>query len=103
MNLKDFLADCTKEQIIDQATADKMYSHFLAKTAVQKNQHSSSTSVSSTTNNVLIITVSIIGVLLIGFGIIYLFAHNWDHLTRSTKTGLNSQYSRPPKSPMMYE
>lgn len=88
MNLKDFLDDCKNEQIIDESTVDKMYAHFqlrqkeiAAKQPVITQQ--------SSNNNGLIITVGIIGVVLIGFGIIYLFAHNWDQLSRSTKTLLS--------------
>ncbi|MDH4473399.1 MAG: DUF2157 domain-containing protein [Fluviicola sp.] len=90
MNLKDFLEDCRKENIIDQSTVDRMYDHFLSrdKERVINAQNRSQLSQNSK-NNGLIITVSIIGVLLIGFGIIYLFAHNWDHLSRSTKTVLS--------------
>lgn len=90
MNLKDFLEDCKDERIIDQATADRMYAHFLRRNE-QATQHSQTylRKNQSSKNNGLIITVSILGVLLIGFGIIYLFAHNWDHLSRSMKTFLS--------------
>lgn len=87
MNLKDFLEDCKRENIIDQTTLDRMYSHFL-----KRNEQSASVQNQLNQNkqsNGLIITVSIIGVVLIGFGIIYLFAHNWDHLSRFTKTLLS--------------
>lgn len=90
MNLKDFLEDCRKENIIDQLTADRMYDHFLAGDQQRAINAQNRSQVSQNNkNNGLIITVSIIGVLLIGFGIIYLFAHNWDHLARSTKTILS--------------
>ncbi|ASS48280.1 MAG: hypothetical protein A3D31_19200 [Candidatus Fluviicola riflensis] len=87
MNLKNFLEDCRQENIIDQSTMDRMYAHFLA----GDKQRSINAQQQSQLNksNGLIITVSIIGVLLIGFGIIYLFAHNWDNLSRSTKTVLS--------------
>ncbi|HLP56173.1 MAG TPA: DUF2157 domain-containing protein [Fluviicola sp.] len=90
MNLKDFLEDCRKENIIDQATMDRMYDHFLLRGKQQPviSQQSSQPAQNKQSNG-LIITVSIIGVLLIGFGIIYLFAHNWDNLSRSTKTLLS--------------
>lgn len=90
MNLKDFLEDCRKQNIIDQLTADRMYDHFLAGDQQRAiNAQNRSQLSQNNKNNGLIITVSIIGVLLIGFGIIYLFAHNWDHLARSTKTILS--------------
>jgi uncharacterized membrane protein len=90
MNLKDFLEDCKQENIIDQATVDRMYTHFLS-----QNERRSITAQNQSQlnqdkkNDGLIITVSIIGVFLIGFGIIYLFAHNWDELSRPTKTILS--------------
>ncbi|MFN5984302.1 MAG: DUF2157 domain-containing protein [Fluviicola sp.] len=88
MNLKEFLDDCKKEQIIDESTVDKMYSHFL-KRQKQNTPSQQTFTQQPSNNNALIITVGIIGVILIGFGIIYLFAHNWDQLSRSTKTLLS--------------
>lgn len=90
MDLKQFLEDCKQENIIDQATEDRMYAHFLKR----KEQQASRTidqlkNNQKKQNNGLIITVSIIGVVLIGFGVIYLFAHNWDQFSRSTKTALS--------------
>lgn len=90
MNLKDFLEDCRKENIIDQTTLDRMYAHFLVKKEQQSVKAQDQPQINQQkSGNGLIITVSIIGVLLIGFGIIYLFAHNWDYLSRSTKTLLS--------------
>ena len=88
MNLKDFLEDCKDEKVIDAATVDRIYEHFLVR---QKQNHTyiSAQPSQPKNNNGLIITVGIIGVLLVGFGIIYLFAHNWDQLSRSTKTTLS--------------
>ncbi len=88
MNLKDFLDDCQQEKIIDQSTVDQMYAYF------QKRQKQISSTAQSQQNqnrskNGLNITLGVIGVVLIGFGIIYLFAHNWDQLSRSTKTILS--------------
>lgn len=89
MNLKDFLEDCRQENIIDQDTTDRIYAHFLKRSEQQSIKAQDQLQVNQTkNNNGLIITVSIIGVVLIGFGIIYLFAHNWDQLSRSTKTML---------------
>ncbi len=88
MNLKDFLDDCENKKIIDQPTVERIYSHFL----VRQKQNSSITSAQKSppkNDNVLLITVGIIGVVLIGLGIIYLFAHNWDVLSRTTKTMLS--------------
>lgn len=88
MNLKDFLDDCKNEQIIDESTVDKIYAHFqIRQKEIAAKQPVITPQASN--NNGLIITVGIIGVVLIGFGIIYLFAHNWDQLSRSTKTLLS--------------
>ena len=87
MNLKDFLEDCKQENIIDQPTLDRMYAHFLKRSEQSVSSRNQLTQ--NKQNNSLIITVSIIGVILIGFGVIYLFAHNWDHISRSNKTILS--------------
>lgn len=89
MNLKDFLEDCRQENIIDQATAERMYSHFQMRNQTQGVNLGDRSPASQSSQNGLIITVSIIGVFLIGFGIIYLFAHNWDELSRPVKTILS--------------
>ena len=90
MNLKDFLEDCRQENIIDQTTMDRMYTHFLAKNELQSVKAQSQQVIhKQSSGNGLIITVSIIGVFLIGFGVIYLFAHNWDELSRPAKTILS--------------
>jgi|GEM_PF-2919238 len=90
MNLKDFLEDCKQENIIDQTTMDRMYARFLAQSEQRSiNAQNQSQLNQNKKNDGLIITVSIIGIFLIGFGIIYLFAHNWDNLSRPTKTILS--------------
>jgi uncharacterized membrane protein len=90
MNLKDFLEDCKQENIIDQTTMDRMYAHFVKRNEQRSiNVQNQSQINQNKQNNGLIITVSIIGVFLIGFGVIYLFAHNWDELSRPTKTILS--------------
>jgi uncharacterized membrane protein len=88
MNLKDFLDDCRKEQIIDESTVDKIFAHFLIRQK-QLASNQQVTAQNTGNDNSLIITVGIIGVVLIGFGIIYLFAHNWDQLSRFSKTILS--------------
>ena len=88
MNLKDFLDDCRKEQIIDESTVDKIFAHFLFRQK-QLASNQQVTAQNRGNDNSLIITVGIIGVVLIGFGIIYLFAHNWDQLSRFSKTILS--------------
>ena len=90
MDLKKFLEDCKQENIIDQTTENRMYAHYLIRKEQQSLKAKDQLKIyQKKQNNGLIITVSIIGVLLIGFGIIYLFAHNWDHFSRFTKTTLS--------------
>ena len=68
MNLKDFLEDCKQENIIDQTTVDRMYAHFLKRNDQRsENVQNQSPINQNKSNNGLIITVSIIGVFLIGF------------------------------------
>ncbi|MFN6077234.1 MAG: hypothetical protein ACK46Y_16895 [Fluviicola sp.] len=62
MNLKEFLDDCKKEQIIDESTVDKMYSHFL-KRQKQNTPSQQTFTQQPSNNNALIITVGIIGVI----------------------------------------
>jgi uncharacterized membrane protein len=90
MNLKEFLDDCKENNIITDSLYKNIFDHYLfrqnellnARKSKEKEQNSKS-------GNTLMITVAIIGVILVGFGIIYLFAHNWDQLSRFTKTFLS--------------
>ena len=90
MILKEFLDDCRKENVIDETVYTsildfykKRQEQFHQAKKIQEQQQKSSS------NSGLIMTVGIIGVVLIGFGIIYLFAHNWDQLSRGVKTSLS--------------
>ncbi len=43
----------------------------------------------STSGNRLMVVFGIIGAILVGLGVILIIAHNWDHLSRSTKVGIS--------------
>jgi uncharacterized membrane protein len=61
-----------KAGIIDQATAERITNYYATKT--------------STPQSKLLIVFGILGALLVSLGIILILAHNWDQLTRITKT-----------------
>ncbi|UJH68803.1 DUF2157 domain-containing protein [Allomuricauda sp. SCSIO 65647] len=69
--LKD-LPELIKAEVITQETANRIQDYY-------KNKSSSST-------NRLFIVFGILGAILVGLGIILIIAHNWDELSRSTKT-----------------
>ena len=69
--LKD-LSELIKAEVITQETADRIRDYY-------KNKSGSST-------NRLFIVFGILGAILVGLGIILIIAHNWDELSRSTKT-----------------
>lgn len=85
MEIKSFLQSLVTEKIVDQETSERIYEHFLAvnkkQTPIAPPQKKS--------DNTLMIVIGTIGVILFGIGVIYLFAHNWDHLSRSTKVLLS--------------
>lgn len=72
MNILKELTELTKEDVITQETAERIRDYY-------KNKSSSST-------NRLFIIFGILGAILVGLGIILVIAHNWDELTRGTKT-----------------
>jgi len=72
--MKIDLKELVKHQIITQDTADKIENYY------QKNEKDSSQR--------LMLIFGIIGAVLTGLGIILLIAHNWDELSRTTKTFL---------------
>lgn len=85
MEIKSFLQSLVTEKIVDQETSERIYAHFQAvsqKQTIAPPQKKSD-------NNTLLILIGTIGVILSGIGVIYLFAHNWDHLSRSTKLMLS--------------
>ncbi len=72
MSIHNDISELVKADIITQETADKMFDYY-------KNKGSSST-------NRLFIVFGILGAILVGLGIILIVAHNWDELSRGTKT-----------------
>ena len=69
--LKD-ISELLKGEVISQETANRIQDYY-------KNKGSSST-------NRLFIVFGILGSILVGLGIILIVAHNWDELSRGTKT-----------------
>ncbi len=72
MNIFKELPELIKAGVITQETADRIRDYY-------KNKRSSST-------NRLFIIFGILGAILVGLGIILIIAHNWDELSRATKT-----------------
>ena len=72
MNILKELTELTKENVITQETAERIRDYY-------ENKSSSST-------NRLFIIFGILGAILVGLGVILVIAHNWDELTRGTKT-----------------
>lgn len=66
------ISELLEAGVINKDTADKIEQYYLAK--------------GDTSTNRLIIVFAILGATLIGLGIISLIAHNWDELSRITKT-----------------
>lgn len=69
--LKD-LSNLVKAEVITEETAEKIKNHY-------KNNGDSSV-------NRLFVVFGILGAILVGLGIILIIAHNWDELSRTTKT-----------------
>lgn len=69
--LKD-IPELLKAGVITKETADKIQDYYQTKNG-------------STTNRLLIV-FGILGAILVGLGIILIIAHNWDELSRATKT-----------------
>lgn len=70
------IPDLIDQEVLDQQTAVKLQAHFEPQLLKKGN------------NPVFLIT-SLLGAVLIGAGIISLFAYNWEHLSRTTKTILS--------------
>lgn len=68
--------DLIKQGVIDQATADRLLGHY-GPPAV------------SGSRRIVLVVFGILGALLIGGGIILLFAHNWDNLSRPMRAALS--------------
>ena len=72
MSIYKDVPELLKAGVITQETADKIQDYY-------KNKSGSSA-------NKLFIVFGILGALLVGLGIILIIAHNWDQLSRATKT-----------------
>lgn len=70
--LKD-IAELIKAGIISQETADKIQKYYKS-----KNEESN--------NSKLFIVFGVLGAILVGLGVILIISHNWDELSRATKT-----------------
>src|SRR5690349_9221639 len=69
--LKD-IPELVKADVITPETADRIRDYYKTKSRTSPNQ--------------LFIVFAIIGSILVGLGIILMMAHNWDELSRITKT-----------------
>lgn len=74
MNILNDIPELIKANVISQETADKIQSYYQSK--------------GSNSGNRLLIVFGILGAILFGLGIILILAHNWDDLSRITKTNL---------------
>ena len=72
MNILKDIPELLRTDVISQETADRIRDYY-------RNKGSSST-------NRLFIVFGILGAILVGLGIILIIAHNWDELSRGTKT-----------------
>ena len=72
MKLRKEIAELLHAGIIDEATANRINDYYNTKSGSPQSR--------------LVIVFGILGALLVGLGIILILAHNWDDLTRTTKT-----------------
>jgi uncharacterized membrane protein len=72
MKISKDLTELIDAGVIDQSTAEKISTYYSSKT--------------STPQNKLVIVFAILGALLVSLGIILILAHNWDDLSRTTRT-----------------
>ncbi|HET8839388.1 MAG TPA: DUF2157 domain-containing protein [Flavobacteriaceae bacterium] len=72
MNILKQLPELIKAEVITKETADRIQNYY-------ENRYGSST-------NRLFIVFGVLGAMLVGLGIILIIAHNWDELSRGTKT-----------------
>ena len=68
----DDLDELLDRQVIDQITAEKIRLYYKDQEGDQKNRQ--------------YVIFGVLGALLVGLGVILIVAHNWDNLSRSTKT-----------------
>ncbi len=72
MNIEKDISELVHANVISQETADKIQDYYRS-----KGGHSTSR---------LFIAFGLLGAILVGLGIISIIAHNWDELSRTTKT-----------------
>ena len=72
MNIIKDIPELIKADVISQETADKIRDYYRAKGEGATNR--------------LFVVFGVLGAILVGLGIILLIAHNWDELSRLTKT-----------------
>jgi uncharacterized membrane protein len=72
MSIQKDIPELVKANIISQATADEIQEYYQNKGGQATNR--------------LFIIFGIMGAILVGLGIILILAHNWDELSRATKT-----------------
>lgn len=72
MKLKKDLDELIRAEVISPETAEKIVNFYTVKDQQSSNQ--------------LFVVFGVLGALLIGMGIILILAHNWDQLSRATKT-----------------
>jgi uncharacterized membrane protein len=72
MKLRKEISDLLTAGIINQETADRIENYYQTKAGPPQNK--------------LVIVFGILGSLLVGLGIVLILAHNWDQLSRFTKT-----------------
>jgi len=75
MSIAKNLAELINAEVIDQETADRIKDYYAKKGAPSTSR--------------LVIVFGILGAILVGLGIILIIAHNWDDLSRPTKTGIS--------------
>lgn len=72
MILRKEIRDLLQAGVIDQVTAERIETYYQTKAGPSQNK--------------LVIVFGILGSLLVGLGIVLILAHNWDDLSRLTKT-----------------
>src|SRR5678815_2799712 len=72
MKVSKDLTELVQAGVIDQLTADKISNYYATKTTSPQSK--------------MVIVFGILGSLLVSLGIILILAHNWDDLTRTTKS-----------------
>lgn len=74
MSIQKDLQELLKANVITQEIANSIENYYLSKAGKSSNK--------------LIIIFGVLGALLVGLGLLLIIAHNWDELSRSTKTFL---------------